>query len=71
MTVSFAALLFILRRYAWKPILKSLHNRENTIDEALNMANATREEMKNWVEDTDSERTRRTRDVSSQLEISP
>jgi F-type H+-transporting ATPase subunit b len=47
MTVSFAALLFILRRYAWKPILKSLHDRENTIDEALNMANTAREEMKN------------------------
>ncbi|MEE4257806.1 MAG: F0F1 ATP synthase subunit B [Bacteroidales bacterium] len=46
MTISFAALIFILRRYAWKPILKSLHERESTIDEALNQANKAREEMK-------------------------
>jgi len=46
MTISFAALIFILRRYAWKPILKSLHDRESTIDEALNQANKAREEMK-------------------------
>lgn len=46
MTVSFAALVFILGRYAWKPILKSLRDRENTIDEALNQANKAREEMK-------------------------
>ncbi|MEN8224677.1 MAG: F0F1 ATP synthase subunit B [Bacteroidota bacterium] len=46
MTLSFAALIFILRRYAWKPILKSLRDREETIDEALNMANKAREEMK-------------------------
>lgn len=46
MTVSFAALIFILGRYAWKPILKSLRDRENTIDEALNQANKAREEMK-------------------------
>jgi F-type H+-transporting ATPase subunit b len=46
MTVSFAALIFILRRFAWIPILKSLREREDTIDEALNQANKAREEMK-------------------------
>jgi len=46
MTISFAVLIYILRRYAWKPILKSLHDREETIDEALNQANLAREEMK-------------------------
>ena len=46
MTLSFTVLIFILRRYAWKPILKSLREREDTIDEALNMANTAREEMK-------------------------
>jgi F-type H+-transporting ATPase subunit b len=46
MTLSFSALVFILRRYAWKPILKSLRDREDTIDEALNMANQARDEMK-------------------------
>jgi F-type H+-transporting ATPase subunit b len=46
MTLSFTTLIFILRRYAWKPILKSLREREDTIDEALNQANLAREEMK-------------------------
>lgn len=46
MTFSFTVLLFVLRRYAWKPILKSLSDRENTIDEALNQANKARDEMK-------------------------
>ena len=53
MTLSFAALIFILRRYAWKPILKSLHDREETIDEALNQANMAREEMKNLKADNE------------------
>jgi len=46
MTLSFTTLIFILRRYAWIPILKSLRDREETIDEALNQANLAREEMK-------------------------
>ena len=53
MTLSFAALVFILRRYAWKPILKSLRDREDTIDEALNQANKAREEMKNLKADNE------------------
>lgn len=53
MTISFALLIFILRRYAWKPILKSLRDRENTIDEALNQANKAREEMKNLKADNE------------------
>lgn len=53
MTISFAALIFILRRYAWKPILKSLRDREETIDEALNQANKAREEMKNLKADNE------------------
>lgn len=46
MTLSFGIVLFILKKFAWKPILKSLRDREDTIDEALNTANKTREEMK-------------------------
>jgi F-type H+-transporting ATPase subunit b len=53
MTFSFALLIFILRRYAWKPILKSLRDREDTIDEALNQANKAREEMKNLKADNE------------------
>jgi F-type H+-transporting ATPase subunit b len=53
MTVSFTALILILRRFAWKPILKSLHDREESIDEALNQANKAREEMQNLKADNE------------------
>lgn len=53
MTVSFAALIFILRKFAWKPILKSLHDREESIDEALNQANKAREEMRDLKADNE------------------
>jgi len=46
MTLSFAVLLWILAKFAWKPIMKGLKEREDTIDEALNEANKAREEMK-------------------------
>jgi len=46
MTLSFGIVLFILKKFAWQPILSSLRERENTIDEALNEANKAREEMK-------------------------
>lgn len=46
MTLSFGIVLFILGKFAWKPILKSLHEREDSIDEALNTANKAREDMK-------------------------
>ncbi|RLD60747.1 MAG: ATP synthase F0 subunit B [Bacteroidetes bacterium] len=46
MTLSFSALIFILAKFAWKPILKGLKEREDSIDEALNAANKAREDMK-------------------------
>ena len=46
MTISFGAVLFILAKFAWKPILKSLKDRENTIEEALHAADRAKEEMK-------------------------
>ena len=46
LTLSFGIVLFILGKFAWKPILKSLREREDTIDEALNAANKAREDMK-------------------------
>ncbi|MFM7218102.1 MAG: F0F1 ATP synthase subunit B [Bacteroidota bacterium] len=45
MTVSFLTLLFILKKFAWKPILNMLHEREQNIAEALNTAKKAREEM--------------------------
>ena len=45
MVVSFAILLFILKKFAWKPILKALADRENSIDEALKAAQLAKDEM--------------------------
>ena len=46
MTLSFLAVLFVLGRFAWKPIMKMLKEREQTIDDALHAADKAREEMK-------------------------
>lgn len=45
MVLSFSILLFILKKFAWKPILKALADRENSIDEALQAAQLAKEEM--------------------------
>jgi F-type H+-transporting ATPase subunit b len=45
MTVSFLTVLFILKKFAWKPILGVLSERERTIEEALNEARRSREEI--------------------------
>ena len=46
MTIAFASLIFILAKFAWKPIMKGIREREQSIDDALNAANKAREEMK-------------------------
>ncbi|HAN77097.1 MAG TPA: ATP synthase F0 subunit B [Bacteroidales bacterium] len=45
MLLSFSVVLFILGKFAWKPILNSLKERENSIDEALSSAQKAKEEM--------------------------
>ncbi len=45
MMISFGILIVILRRFAWGPILKALSDRENSIDEALKLAETARQEM--------------------------
>ena len=45
MTVSFLTVLFILKKFAWKPILSALSERERTIADALSEAKKAREEM--------------------------
>lgn len=45
MTVSFSIVLFILRKFAWKPILSALSEREQTIEDALNEARSARMEI--------------------------
>ncbi|ASU32859.1 F0F1 ATP synthase subunit B [Mucilaginibacter xinganensis] len=44
-TISFLILLFLLRKFAWKPILGAVAERENTITKALLQAEAAKEEM--------------------------
>ncbi|TAE31952.1 MAG: ATP synthase F0 subunit B [Cytophagales bacterium] len=43
--VAFGTLFFLLRAFAWKPILASLKEREDNIQSALDMAQKTRAEM--------------------------
>ncbi len=45
MTLTFGIVLFILSKYAWKPIMKSLKEREDSINEALNAAEDARKAM--------------------------
>ena len=45
MTVTFSLLLFILTKFAWKPILKALKEREESIETALNSAEKAKQEI--------------------------
>jgi F-type H+-transporting ATPase subunit b len=45
MLIAFSLVLFILKKFAWKPILNALKAREETIEESLLMAEKTRNEM--------------------------
>ncbi|WP_372774702.1 F0F1 ATP synthase subunit B [Mangrovibacterium sp.] len=45
MVIIFAITLFILKKFAWKPILTSLKVRENTIAQALSSADEARKEV--------------------------
>ena len=45
MIVTFSVLLFILKKYAWKPILKAVKTREDNIDNAISQAAKVQAEM--------------------------
>jgi F-type H+-transporting ATPase subunit b len=45
MSITFLTVLWILKKFAWKPILKALHEREESIENALNEAEKAKEEM--------------------------
>jgi F-type H+-transporting ATPase subunit b len=47
--IGFLILLFLLAKFAWKPILSALEEREGTIEAALNSAEEARLEMANMV----------------------
>jgi F-type H+-transporting ATPase subunit b len=43
--VIFVALIFLLRKFAWKPILSAVEERETKISDALDLAEKTKQEM--------------------------
>jgi len=45
MLVSFSLVLFVLGKYAWGPIMKGIHQREDSIEKALEAANDAKKEM--------------------------
>lgn len=47
MALSFGIVLWLLAKFAWKPILNMLHQREENIEKALKAAEVAREEMQN------------------------
>ncbi len=51
--ISFAILFFILKKFAWKPIVKTVNDRENSIKEALASAEAAKREMQNLTADNE------------------
>lgn len=44
-SIAFLILMFLLGKFAWKPIMKGISDREKSIDEALNKAELARQEM--------------------------
>lgn len=51
--IVFCSLLFLLAKFAWKPILSAVNEREKSITEALELAEKTREEMKSLQAEND------------------
>ena len=52
-TVSFTILYFILAKFAWKPILGAVNEREKSIKDALSAAEKAKEEMVNLKADNE------------------
>ena len=50
-SIIFIGLLFLLKKYAWGPILSSVNERENSIKDALKAAKDARSEMENLQSD--------------------
>ena len=44
-TIAFLLLMFLLGKFAWKPVLAAIKEREQSIDDALNKAELAKQEM--------------------------
>ncbi|WP_294210740.1 F0F1 ATP synthase subunit B [uncultured Chryseobacterium sp.] len=53
MTLTFVVLLFLLAKFAWKPIVNAVNDRETSIVDALNQATLARKEMETLKEDNE------------------
>ena len=53
MLVSFGIVFFILKKYAWKPILNMLYEREESIERALKSADEAKMEMEKLQENNE------------------
>lgn len=51
--ISFAVLFFVLKKFAWKPIVGTVNDREQSIREALASAEAAKKEMENLTADNE------------------
>ncbi len=51
--ISFAILFFVLKKFAWKPIVGTVNDREQSIREALASAEAAKKEMENLTADNE------------------
>ena len=54
MVLSFGIVLYLLKKFAWKPILKALHDREDNIQKALDSAELAREKMEQLKADNET-----------------
>ena len=54
-TIAFIVVMFLLRRFAWGPILEALTEREETIAGALNEAEKVRQEMADLTASNDAQ----------------
>lgn len=53
MTLTFVILLFILAKFAWKPIVNAVNDREASIVDALNQAKLAKKEMEDLKSDNE------------------
>jgi len=53
MLVSFLILVFLLKKFAWKTILKMMKDREDSINDALNQAEKAKEQIKSLNEENE------------------
>ena len=53
MLLSFTIVMFVLKKFAWKPIMEAVKARENSISSAINAAKHAREELEQLQEEKD------------------